>query len=276
VERGRAADDHGAVRLRPRTRRELNKDQWDGYVPARERILRTLGEGGPSNPVVLTGDWHSSWVNDLKLDFDDPASATVATEFVGTSISSGCGWRDDVEAALGANPHVRFFDGTYRGYVRCEVTPDSWRSDYRVVSSATDPTGPAATLTAWRVLDGRPGAVPVDGLHVTGVEIPVLEAGRPGAVTVSLVNQTDDDVEAEVTVSAPAGWVATPVRVALPAGGSSSVQATVTPPGPEPSTADLDVRVLAGGPRCSGLHECRTRSRSRRPTTPSCPWTPEP
>lgn len=230
----------------------INKDQWDGYVPARERILRTLGEGGPSNPVVLTGDWHSSWVNDLKLDFDDPASATVATEFVGTSISSGCGWRDDVEAALGANPHVRFFDGTYRGYVRCEVTPDSWRSDYRVVSSATDPTGPAATLSAWRVLDGRPGAVPVDGLHVTGVEIPVLEAGRPGAVTVSLVNQTDGDVEAEVTVSAPAGWVATPVRVALPAGGSSSVQAPVTPPGPEPSTADLDVRVLAEGTEVFG------------------------
>jgi len=230
----------------------INRDQWDGYVPARQRILRALGEGGPSNPVVLTGDWHSSWVNDLKRDFDDPASETVATEFVGTSISSGCGWRADVEAALPANPHVRFFDGTYRGYVRCEVTPDSWRSDYRVVSSAGDPTGPAGTLSAWRVLDGQPGAQRVDGLTITGVRVPVLEAGRPGHATVSLTNQTGEDVGVEAVAVAPQGWSSTPVRATVASTGSTDVQLPITPPGPEPSTADLDVRVVADGAEVFG------------------------
>lgn len=121
----------------------INSDQWDGYVPARDRIMRTLAEGSPSNPVVLSGDWHSSWVNDLKLDFNDPAAATVATEFVGTSISSGCGWRDDVEAALAANPHVHFFDGTYRGYVRCEVTPTAGAA---TTASCPPPPTPLARL----------------------------------------------------------------------------------------------------------------------------------
>lgn len=64
-------------------------DKWDGYVAARERLLKVLASTPPSNPVVITGDIHSNWVADLKANFDDPASATIATEFVGTSMSSG-------------------------------------------------------------------------------------------------------------------------------------------------------------------------------------------
>ena len=61
----------------------INHDQWDGYAAARERLLSFIAQRRPSNPVVLSGDWHSSFVNDLKADFDDPQSETLATEFVG-------------------------------------------------------------------------------------------------------------------------------------------------------------------------------------------------
>ena len=64
-------------------------DQWSGYEAARNRVLQYLHEKHPSNPVVLTGDIHSNWVADLKLDFADEKSPTVGTEFVGTSITSG-------------------------------------------------------------------------------------------------------------------------------------------------------------------------------------------
>jgi len=136
----------------------VNHDQWDGYVPSRQRILDGIAARRPSNPVVLSGDWHSSWVNDLKLDFTDAASRTVATEFVGTSISSGCGWAGDIEAARSENPHVKFFNGDLRGYVRCAITLDRWRTDVRLVPTPTDPVAPATTLTSWVVEDGRPGA----------------------------------------------------------------------------------------------------------------------
>ena len=139
----------------------INHDQWDGYAAARDRLLDAIARDRPSNPVVLSGDWHSSFVNDLKADFADPDSETLATEFVGTSISSACGWRREVEAALHANPHVRFFEGTRHGYVRCTLTPASWQSDYRVVPSADHATAPATTLTSWVVEDGRPGAFPL-------------------------------------------------------------------------------------------------------------------
>lgn len=140
----------------------INHDQWDGYVAARDRIFDFIQRRRPQNPVVVTGDWHSSWVNDLKVDFGDPDSETLATEFVGTSISSGCPWAPKVEAALSENPHVKFFDGDNRGYVRCTITPDQWRSDYRVVPNElrNDPTAPSTTLTSWVVENGRPGAQP--------------------------------------------------------------------------------------------------------------------
>jgi alkaline phosphatase D len=138
----------------------FNMDQWDGYVAARARILNVLEQAPVQNPVIITGDIHSSWVNDIKADFDDPASATLATEFVGTSISSDfpAGFIAPVQAALPDNPHIKFFDGLYRGYVRCTLSPERWVSDYRAVASILDENAPAFTLASFVVEDGVPGA----------------------------------------------------------------------------------------------------------------------
>src|SRR5882762_3484886 len=76
--------------------RTYSMDTWGGYVEARKRLMNFLGQARPSNPVVITGDIHSNWVSDLKLDFDNPSSATVGTEFVGTSITSGGDGNDSV------------------------------------------------------------------------------------------------------------------------------------------------------------------------------------
>lgn len=38
--------------------------------------------------------------------------------------------------------------------------PQAWTSNYRVVASASDTTGPAVTDSTWVVEDGRPDAVP--------------------------------------------------------------------------------------------------------------------
>jgi alkaline phosphatase D len=138
----------------------FNMDQWDGYVAARNRLLSFLNQRQPSNPVVITGDIHSSWVHDLKLDFNNPTSATVGTEFVGTSITSDfpAQFIPPVQAALSDNPHTKFFDGAFRGYVRCNLTPERWQSDYRAVSSITVPNASISTLASFVVQNGQPGA----------------------------------------------------------------------------------------------------------------------
>jgi alkaline phosphatase D len=133
---------------------------WDDHGYARDRIMRYLDTRRPSNPVVITGDLHCSWVSDLKADFSDENSETVGTEFVGTSITSGLGKRYQVayEGHLNQNPHVRFFDERTGGFVRCEVTPEEWRTEMKLADSLADPDSSVRTFASFVVEDGKPGA----------------------------------------------------------------------------------------------------------------------
>jgi alkaline phosphatase D len=135
-------------------------DWWDGYPAARRRLLDYLGRRKPANPVVIGGDVHSFWVTDLKPDFEDPRSPVVATELVGTSITSRPSRTlGRLETLLPDNPHVRFADGTRRGYVRMEVTPDRLRADLRTVRTVAQLRSEADTLATFVIENGRPGAL---------------------------------------------------------------------------------------------------------------------
>ena len=134
-------------------------DGWDGYPAARERLLAFLGEARVPNPIVIGGDIHSFWATELRARFRDPRSPVVATEFVGTSISSAGVPYEAFAEALRENPHIRYFESRRRGYVRCEVTPERWRTDFRAVESVRDPVSPVSTLASFTVESGRPGVV---------------------------------------------------------------------------------------------------------------------
>jgi alkaline phosphatase D len=100
------------------------------------------------------------FVNDIKKDFSNSDSATVATEFVGTSISSngdGIIYGPYYGPMIPANPHIKFFDGDRRGYVRCLVDRDQWRSDLRMVSTVSRSDAPVSTFASFVVENGRPG-----------------------------------------------------------------------------------------------------------------------
>jgi alkaline phosphatase D len=150
-------------RIKPRGGEGLfNMDKWDGYPLARKHILDFLAKERPSNPIVLAGDVHANWVGDLLADFDNPKSAILGTEFVGTSISSGGDGADTTRRGLSivdANPHLKFYN-KQRGYVRCTVTPDAWRADCRVVPFVTRPGAPISTRASFVVENGAPGVKP--------------------------------------------------------------------------------------------------------------------
>jgi alkaline phosphatase D len=155
----------GVTRFDPRFsgRKILNVDAWDGYVAARNRLLGAVLDENIANLIVLSGDVHSSWVAELKADFADPASPSVGTEFVGTSISSVFPpqFIPIIESALldPVNAHVKFFNGTFHGYVRCTVEPEQWRSDYRVVDTVRLPEATVRTLKSFVVNGGEPGSL---------------------------------------------------------------------------------------------------------------------
>ena len=139
----------------------LSMDQWSGYDAARNRLVDFLATEQPSNPVVLTGDIHSNWVNDIKADFADPGSASIATELVGTSISSsgnGSDTRETTAGILSENPFVKFFNGQ-RGYVTCELSPSQLKANYRVLEYVSQPDSPISTRASFLIESGNPGAL---------------------------------------------------------------------------------------------------------------------
>lgn len=132
-------------------------DGWDGYAAERQRILAHVRDGRVANPVVLGGDVHSYLVTDLKVDFTETAPV-VATEFVGTSISSAGPPYQTFLRAVAENPHVKFFESRRRGYTRCTVTPERWLTEFQALESVADPRSRIGTLAAFVVESGRPGA----------------------------------------------------------------------------------------------------------------------
>jgi alkaline phosphatase D len=146
--------------LKPGPGHQFRTDQWDGYPAARRRLLDHFGRRKPANPVVIGGDVHAFYVADLKPDFDDERSPVVATEFVGTSITSASSLSDaQLQALLPDNPHLKLASGARRGYVRVDLTPARLRADLQAMRTVTVRHAEADTLASFVVEDGRPGAV---------------------------------------------------------------------------------------------------------------------
>ncbi|QIR37115.1 alkaline phosphatase [Tolypothrix sp. PCC 7910] len=134
-------------------------DSWDGYPLARNRVLSHIANRRISNPVAITGDWHSTFVNDLKLDFK-ANSPTIATEFVTPSISSNGDanvYGPYYGPMIPENPHIKFFDGDRRGYFRVNLNYERWQTDLRIVTTVSRPDAPVYTFASFVVENGRPG-----------------------------------------------------------------------------------------------------------------------
>ncbi|XVU25431.1 alkaline phosphatase D family protein [Actinoplanes sp. CA-054009] len=131
-------------------------DAWDGYAASRERITRGWVDAGVRNPVVLTGDVHSHWANELTLD---PSSRPIGTELVCSSITSsgdGADVPDGRHPWAAWNPHLRFHN-SQRGYVRTRIEPGTMTADFRVLPYVTAPGAPAHTRASFAIEDRNPG-----------------------------------------------------------------------------------------------------------------------
>lgn len=142
---------------------QFGSEYWDGYIGSRDRLLETLETRNVANPVIIGGDVHASYVCDVKKDFDDPNSPTLASEFVCTSITSSNWYHDRNSATLVDNPHIKLYEGRHRGYNLCTLTQDQMVTDLRVVNDVRNPDLEARTIKSYVVEDGRPGPQLVSG-----------------------------------------------------------------------------------------------------------------
>ncbi|MFF7200718.1 alkaline phosphatase D family protein [Streptomyces sp. NPDC008141] len=142
---------------------KLSMDAWDGYPASRQRVLAGAQTAGIENLMVLTGDVHVGYGFDLKKDWADPASRTLGTEIVATSISSGKDGADkpaNWDSFTQANPHMKFYNGR-RGYVTVTYGERRARADFKTVSAVTTPGAPLTTAASFVTESGNPGLTPV-------------------------------------------------------------------------------------------------------------------
>ncbi len=134
-------------------------DAWDGYPAARQRLLDLFFKKEISNPVVIGGDVHTFYANQLKLDFDKADSPVVASEFVTTSITSESWQQERLNQYLPDNPHILLAESRFRGYTRVDVTPARMQVDLRGMESVQRRDSPCRTLASFVVDNGIPGPV---------------------------------------------------------------------------------------------------------------------
>ena len=132
-------------------------DGWEGYPAARERLLGSLLARRPSNPVFFGGDVHATYCANVHADPADPRSPIIATEFVATSITSQGPARASTDAMVAANPHIRYANGTVRGYGIVDIRRDRMEASLRGVATVKLPDAAIATVASTAVAAGKPG-----------------------------------------------------------------------------------------------------------------------
>lgn len=132
-----------AEKARVETVLPYNLDAWDGYAAEREAILATARAFG-KNLVVLSGDTHNAWANDLR----DLNGNHVGVEFATASVSAP-GLEEylqlPAELVSGAEQAIQllvddlqYLNVNQRGYLVVSFTPEEARADWRFVSTVKD------------------------------------------------------------------------------------------------------------------------------------------
>jgi alkaline phosphatase D len=114
--------------------RSTFSDQWDGYAANRNRVLHAMTRPAVRNPIVLSGDVHSFWVNDL----DGPSGSAIGTEIVTSALAAASppvGRFGDIDRN---NPHVRFYDVEQAGWAKLDFDRQKLSVDMRMIVDRVD------------------------------------------------------------------------------------------------------------------------------------------
>lgn len=142
-----------------------NNDQWDGYAHARERLFDAIEAHSPGRTVVLTGDIHSAWANQLaRAPFDDGfevARDSLAVEFVAPGVTSPFPLPPTIGSALArslpeSHPHVAWANLSHRGFFVLELTRERASADWYTLDGVLEDEGEITFAAGVDVTHGAP------------------------------------------------------------------------------------------------------------------------
>ncbi|MFZ4606527.1 MAG: alkaline phosphatase D family protein [Caulobacter sp.] len=140
-----------------------NLDAWDGYPVDRERVLGACKAAG-AHPLVLAGDSHAYWANEVH----DAGGALIAAEFGTTGVTSpGAG--DVIQGVPMSqgfeekNAEVVFTDHSAKGYILLTLTKAEAKAEFMAVSTILSEDYTVAAMRTFTV-------TPVAGGGVSGLK----------------------------------------------------------------------------------------------------------
>ena len=141
----------------------LNLDAWDGYPAARERFYDVVRDAGATGMIVVTGDTHTWWANDLV----DKSGGHMGVELGTHSVTSPSPYRNEFLGGKGAeyslltnrdNKDVRFLSGEYHGFINLTIMRDAARAEFVGVDNIESSAYNAFTHVAFDIKKTTNGA----------------------------------------------------------------------------------------------------------------------
>jgi alkaline phosphatase D len=160
----------------------LNTDQWDGYPAERTKLYNHILENNIQNLVVLTGDIHTSWANDLPHTGYNSSTGigSAGVEYVITSVtssSSPVGFPSSIISA--SNPHIKWSDLTKKGYLVLDVNAQRVQGDYWFCNTITTPTTTISLGNKFHVNTGerflRNSSIESSRNHSNCIQAPMID-----------------------------------------------------------------------------------------------------
>lgn len=114
---------------------ERNFDSFDGYTANRDRFINTIVENNIQDVVLLSGDFHISWVHEIFARSEDydfkTGEGSIMVEFAVTATSSPTTFSSNAtieqcydisELLVTRNKGVLWNEGWFRGYTEIHIT----------------------------------------------------------------------------------------------------------------------------------------------------------
>ena len=135
----------------------LYADGWDAFPAARERLMAAIAQPRVPDVVVLGGDVHRHVAANLRQHPGDPSSPVIASEIVGSSITSR-GLSEVLNQWMRrSNPDILHSRSDERGYTLIDINKDRLRCDFRATAHPVKADARFHTQASFVIDRGVPG-----------------------------------------------------------------------------------------------------------------------
>lgn len=131
----------------------VNGDQWDGYPAERNKIISFVLGNNINDVVVVTGDIHTAWANDVPTaNYQSNGTGSAFVEFVGTSVTSpGLPFSVGASVIQAANKHIKYINLSEHGFMILDINQNRAQSDYFYVNTLDQPSDQYHWASSWYV-----------------------------------------------------------------------------------------------------------------------------